>query len=44
MRDQVAKHSLTVGDPPTQGGLPAVVEKMNELINALRRYKSPIKT
>ncbi len=33
----VTNLSLTVSDPPTQSELQAVVDKLNELITALRR-------
>jgi len=33
----IATLDITVSDPPTQGEVQAVVDKMNELINALKR-------
>ena len=33
----VATLDMTVSDPPMQGELQAVVDKLNELINALKR-------
>jgi len=33
----IATLDMTVSDPPTQSEMQAVVDKLNELINALRR-------